>query len=182
MTAHSGIFIEIIDLYDWEPLKKSYKFQHTIKGLDPKVVDQMQEGFARYILDLFKSLVKNAVFYQRFPIPLTPLSPKYVAYKRRKGLHQGFWQATRFLMNNLSYWKKDRNTFAIGFRQNSIHPESKLTCFELVKVLEQGTKDGRIPGRPLFFPVSSGISKNIYSLFRKFIQAKFPQYVNDLLP
>ena len=182
--AAPGIFIEIADLYDWEPLKRSPKFQQFLSDVKPAQINQIQEGFAMYILNLFKSLIKNAIYYQHFPVKYEPLSPAWVAKKKKKGWHAGFWEATRFLVNNVTFWKYSKGKYAIGFHSNLPHPNSKngFGVLDIIKVNEQGSADGRVPARPLFFPISAGISRSIYDVhFKRFISQKYPQLKGHLV-
>lgn len=76
-----------------------------------------------------------------------PLSPKYLAYKRRKGLSLKMWESTKFLKESLTY-SINGDVITIGWSTSLIHPKSKYPVYKIAKSLEYGTDV--IPPRPLF--------------------------------
>ena len=103
------ILIEIIDLYDWEPLKRNSRAQVVIRDLDVAKAREITEEFAFYILNFYKALILNAIKTQKFPAKYPALSKAHVDRKRKHGWKLGFWEMTGFLQRNLTIWKMYQN-------------------------------------------------------------------------
>ncbi|MFA5071172.1 MAG: hypothetical protein WC511_02265 [Candidatus Pacearchaeota archaeon] len=177
------ILIEVVDLYTWEPLSKNSRAQTLLRELDSNRVREVTEGFALYLLNFLKSLVLNAIKMQKFPVRYAPLSPAYARRKLRKGWRHGFWQMTGFLQNHIEIWKIQTNNYAIGFKHGIIHPETGAPIEDIVKWLEKGVPSHNQPARPLFYPLSAGISKHVYDVhFRRYIRDKHSDLVDLLDP
>lgn len=93
----------------------------------------------------FVKQVKLAIDTQKFNF--TPLSPKYLAYKRKRGLSLNIWEATSQLKNSLGYFIEG-NTITIGWDKSLVHKDSSLKVYQVAILLEYGTM--KIPPRPLF--------------------------------
>jgi len=176
------ILIEVINLYNWEPLKKTSRAQMILEKLGKRKVDELLEGFAYYVLNFYKALILNAIKLQKFPQAYQPLSPAHVNRKRKMGWKLGFWEMTGFLQQNLTIWKDARRSYCIGFKAGIIHPVSGTPLLTIVKTLEMGSPKRGIPARPLFMPLAAGISKHIYDVhWKKFLREKHPQIYKDML-
>ena len=55
------ILIEIVNLFNWEPLKKTSRAQMILEEVGQRKADELLEGFAFYILNLYRSLILNAI-------------------------------------------------------------------------------------------------------------------------
>ena len=175
------IYIKIINLYEWQPLQKTPKLKKFINKRTIWEIEMLQKEFAIYILRLFKSLVLFSIKNQKFRVKFPPLSPNYVAYKKRMRGKLGFWEFSQFLQSNLQYWRLKKGSYAIGFKRNIIHPMSGEKLYKIAKWVEGGTSRG-IPPRPLFRPIATSISKHIYDIhFKNFIKSKFPEYEKYLI-
>jgi len=181
MPLTSGILIEVSDFITWEPLKQSPKFSRFIATLPPEERTFLEEDFANYILNFYKSLLQNAIHQQRFPgRPYQPLSMQYAIRKRQQGQLSGFWRATGFLVNNLRFWKTTSGKYYIGL-PDVRHPNSGTPIRQILSSLELGSPARNIPPRPLFVPLARGISKHIYDThFKRFIKDKHPQHLDKL--
>lgn len=176
------ILIEVVNLYNWEPLTKNSRAQMVLENIGKRKADELLEGFAYYVLNFLKSLVLNAIRLQKFPMQYQPLSPQYVARKRKKGWRLGFWEMTGFLQQHITVWKDARRSYCIGFRSGVIHPVSGTPILTIVKTLEMGSPKKNIPARPLFFPLAAGISKKIYDIhWKKFLREKYPQIYREMM-
>lgn len=176
------ILIEVINLYNWEPLQKTSRAQMVFQKVGKRKTDEILKGFALFILNFYKAMILNAIRTQKFPTRYQPLSPEYVARKRRKGWRPGFWEMTGFLQQNLSIWQDASRSFCIGFREGIVHPVSGTPILTIVKALEQGVPAHNLPARPLFFPLARAISKHIYDVhFKRFMQSRHPELYRDMM-
>ncbi len=173
--AESIILIEIIDLFDWEPLKKNSRAQIVMQDMTLEEANRITEEFAYYILNFYKALILNAIKTQKFPAKYPPLSKAHLDRKKKHGWKLGFWEMTGFLQRNLTIWKYYKNNYAIGFKEGIVHPESGTPILIIAKTLEKGSVKRGIPARPLFSPLAAGLSRHIYDVhFLKFMREKHP--------
>lgn len=93
----------------------------------------------------FIKQVKFAINTQKFNF--APLSPKYLAYKRKRGLSLNIWEATSQLKNSLGYFIED-DIITIGWDKSLMHKNSNIKVYQVAILLEYGTL--KIPPRPLF--------------------------------
>ena len=169
------ILIEVIDLYTWEPLQRNSRAQRILRELDKKKVDELLEGFAYYVLNFLKSLVLNAIRYQKFPVRYQPLSPQYQNLKRRRGWKPGFYEMTGFLQQHISVWKNSTRNYCIGFKHGIVHPVNGQPLDMIVKALEMGVPKKGLPARPLWMPFATGVSKHIFDVhWKKYLRTAHP--------
>lgn len=118
-----------------------------IQPLDYKwfPTDTNDLAFEEELAKDFVKQVKVAIETQKFNF--TPLSPKYLAYKRQRGLSLNIWEATSQLKNSLGYFIEG-DTITIGWDKNLVHDNSNLKVYQIAILLEFGTV--KIPPRPLF--------------------------------
>lgn len=109
----------------------------------PSNIDDL--AFEEELAKDFIKQVKLAIETQKFNF--TPLSPKYLAYKRKRGLSLNIWEATSQLKNSLDYFIEG-DTITIGWDKNLVHKGSSLKVYQVAILLEYGTM--KIPPRPLF--------------------------------
>lgn len=176
------ILIEIVNLFNWEPLKKTSRAQMILEKMGKRKADELLEGFAYWLLNFYKGLILNAIRLQKFPQTYQPLSKAYVERKRKKGWKLGFWEMTGFLQQHITIWKDARRSYCIGFKSGIVHPVSGTPILTIVKVLERGSAKRGIPARPLFFPLAAGVSKHIYDVhWKKYLREKHPQIYKDMM-
>ena len=120
------IYIQILD-YKWSPID-FYDMQ-------------LEEEIARNYI----KQVKYAISTEKFKF--APLSPQYLAYKRKYGLSLHTWEATSQLKNTLGYYRNG-DIITIGWDKGLQHTNSKLKIYQIATILEFGTT--KIPPRPLF--------------------------------
>ena len=140
-----------------------------------RVKVQVNEDFAKYILNMYKDRLKRAIQLQRFPVQYVPLSPKYVGFKRKKGWNTGFWKATGYLQRNLHVWV-DSGNYNIGFKAYQIHPVHKKAYSMICMELEYGNPQLGIPSRPLFTPIAERLEQELPQLFEQFLLKNFSRY------
>lgn len=109
----------------------------------PSSIDDL--AFEEELAKDFVKQVKLAIDTQKFNF--TPLSPKYLAYKRKRGLSLNVWEATSQLKNSLGYFIEG-DTITIGWDKSLVHKNSSLKIYQVAILLEYGTM--KIPPRPLF--------------------------------
>ena len=83
-----------------------------------------------------------------------PLTDKYLEAKKKKGLDTRILMATKDYVNK-GIVVEEREGFIFVGPKIGVHKPSGLTYERLAKIHEYGTKDGRIPARPLWRPVLS---------------------------
>jgi hypothetical protein len=120
------IKIQTLD-YNWLPL-----------GVDDLELEVL-------IAEQFINDIKDSINTQKYNF--APLSPRYLAYKYKRGLSLHTWEATSQLKNTLSYTVKG-NTIIIGWDKSLVHKNSNSKLYKIAMYLEYGTSV--IPPRPLF--------------------------------
>lgn len=181
MEWRPEVHIKIINLYKWHLLKQSIKIDRLLANVFDSQLEIMFQEFARYILNLYKSLLLHAIKNQKFPKKYPPLSPAYVKYKKENRMHKGFWQATGFSQSNLTVWRLKKNNYAIGFKKNLEHPAAApgVTVAQINRWVEKGTV--KMPPRPLYWPIARSIQRHIYDVhFKNFIRVKYPEWYHLL--
>ena len=189
------IYIQTINK-EWSPGSKMLQNQ----------TDQVRKAFELYIAYEFVEEVKNAITTQKYKGKWKPLSPQYLAYKRKKGLSPIIWEATKELKTTLKVMNK-KDHIVIGWDKRLLHKsskkglfgykKSKVPIYKIAIALEYGTL--KIPPRPLFRLVYMSMSKNIRrywekfaeiflestnskykSIFKKNKRKAFTQYIHDM--
>ncbi len=172
--------IVIINFYQWSLLQKTPKVDKLLRNVFDWELEVIFREFVVYILNLYKSLILHAIQNQKFPKRYPPLNRDYVKYKKMNRMFQGFWQATGFSQNELTYWRLNKGRYAIGFKRNLIHPASGEKVWKIHNYVEKGTS--KMPPRPLYKPLARSIQRHIYDVhFKRFIKVKYPQYEKYLL-
>ena len=134
----------------------------------------MHDNFADWILFHYIKRIKKAIGEQRFPVRYKALNKQYKESKRAKGRHTGFWISSGFLADNIIRWQDRDGTWNIGFADNEKHPDNNQSVLMIAQTNEYGSKDGRIPARPLFRPIAKIMSKSISRFFIEFLKQERP--------
>lgn len=168
-----GILIDILRLKQWRPLSRTLDhYAHHLSDEDYYRVDQL---FPRWLLGLYRARIRDAINFQRFPRQYAPLSPAYVAWKDREGLKPGFWRATGFLVDHLTYWHDPKqDCHHIGFRPRLLHPTSGELVWKIAQRLELGDAKQHLPARPLFIPIADQLRRNIRRHFLQYCTKRAP--------
>lgn len=148
------IYIQTLDRY-WDPGKKMLEGQTKV----------VKNSFHEYLAYEFVNEVKRAIDTQKYKKKWKPLSPQYLAYKRRKGLSPIIWQATKQLKSSLKV-SQSKGVYTIGWDKRIRHNKSKIPLYRLAKYMEFGTI--KMPPRPLFRFILDNMSKNISRYWKKF--------------
>lgn len=147
------IYIQTLDKA-WSPGEKMLKSQNQ----------QVRKQFETYIAHEFINEIKLSIKSQKYKSKWKPLSPRYLAYKKARGLSPIMWEATKQLKESLTI--TGTTTLTIGWDKRLLHKKSRYPLHKLAKRLEYGTM--RIPPRPLFRYVYQYMSKNISRYWKKF--------------
>lgn len=105
-----------------------------------------------------------------------PLSVSYLTYKKRMGFSLNTWEATGYLKNNITIFKKFNNFIAVGFQQKQVYPNSGVQVNIIARYVEYGTNRNTIngkktmPPRPLFRPIASYVSKHISRYYKMYLK------------
>lgn len=146
-----AIYIPPIDRA-YIPLESRVRIQPRLK--------QIQHEFAKYIAGVIRFEIQRAIETQRYRWNWTPLSKKYVEQKMRKGLSLNIWEATGYLRENITVWRKGE-TYIVGLRTYARNPIGGRPLYIIAKALEMGVPSKNIPPRPLFRPIFNYVAKNI---------------------
>lgn len=169
------ILVRILSVKDWAPLSRTKKLDELREvlvagGLDIYLFN-IQKEFAHWIADLLKFRVREAINKQNFPVKYKPLSPAYVAKKKKEGGKSGFWRNTEFLVHNIKVWESPSAVFNVGFPKHLKHKSSNEFLVDIARSLEFGVKERNLPARPLFTPYARIISKSIIRYFVIFLKS-----------
>lgn len=105
-----------------------------------------------------------------------PLSISYLTYKQRKNLSLNIWEATGYLKNSITVFKKFTNFIAVGFQQKQYYPNSGAQVNMVARYVEYGTNRNTVngkktmPARPLFRPIASYVSKHISRYYKTYLK------------
>ncbi len=92
------------------------------------------------------------------------------------GFSLNTWEATGYLKNNITIFKKFNNFIAVGFQQKQVYPNSGVQVNIIARYVEYGTNRNTIngkktmPARPLFRPIASYISKHISRYYKMYLK------------
>lgn len=162
------------------------QIQGFVSLFEKSVIEMAREdtkGLATWMRDEVKSRVYNQTFDH------APLSKRYLAWKKKKGLDQRVLIATNDYIRLIdvvptasSVKTKETTTWAVG-PPEGIHQPSGLRYKDLARILEFGSKKANVPPRPHWRPVWSiairrgeGILKNVKNkslrIVRKWARSK----------
>jgi phage gpG-like protein len=182
------IYINVIDekfrsTSKWKEINNIFNNQSPTWNpgikLPLKTNPEMFELFVLYIALLYReyliNVVKNTRGYEKFWIPL---SPKYLAQKKKDGRFENIWMNTGTLINSISISYNDqRKQVRVGIDEYKVYklpgrkgkrgPKKTLPIILVAKWMEFGTE--KMPSRPLFRRVRDYISKNIKRYEKDFI-------------
>lgn len=127
------------------------KAEHVTGGLSLAIERGYQKGLdsvARKIIWRVKRAINSGLPPEGSGVRWAPLSPSTIA---KYGPHE-IYRLTGVYYRSLSI-QRQKNRVFIGIPHGAQPSgESKLTLNEVAKVLEYGSRDGRIPARPLWAP------------------------------
>lgn len=152
-----SIYIKVSET-EWRPGSR------LVKGTE---FEDLLDDFAKYIANIYRDQVVEAINSQRYRGTWEPLSPEYAEFKRKKGLSTKIWEATKYLKESIDVWRL-RDYYVVGVKRNVMYPNSKTPVYKVVRWLEFGTS--KIPARPLFMPIKRSISSNIRTYWDKFLR------------
>lgn len=170
--------IRILDIKEWKPLSETSKYKELFDSMSKSELEDLHDNFADWILFIYIKRIKRAIGEQRFPVRYPALNKDYAEMKRNKGRLEGFWRNTGYLADNIERWQDFDGTWNIGFRSTEKHPENNQSVLTIAQANEYGTKDGRIPARPLFRPIANIINKSITKFFEEFLEQERPDLYN----
>lgn len=174
--------IEITNLKAYAPLSRTHKFDNLWANLTEAEEDALRLEFTRHLARELVTEVKKAVQLQRFKVVYRPLSPKYLAQKKRLGRKLGFWQNTGYLIDNLTMWKvPSDDVYKVGYPKDKLHPVSCTPLSHIMYILEKGSTKRNIPARPLFTPIMDAIMRDVSHKFHVFLKSyrsgKYTQFI-----
>lgn len=155
--------------------------QHMLK-LGSKRIQKELGGlyYQDFLIFMAVTLAKEferAIDTQRYKgTKWAPLSVSYLTYKQRKNLSLNIWEATGFLKNSITIFKKFNNFIAVGFQQKQYYPNSGVQVNMVARYVEYGTNRNTVngkktmPARPLFRPIASYVSKHISRYYKAYLK------------
>ena len=155
--------------------------QHMLK-LGSKRIQKELGGlyYQDFLIFMAVTLAKEferAIDTQRYKgTKWAPLSVSYLTYKQRKNLSLNIWEATGFLKNSITIFKKFNNFIAVGFQQKQYYPNSGVQVNMVARYVEYGTNRNTVngkktmPARPLFRPIASYVSKHISRYYKDYLK------------
>lgn len=127
------------------------------RGL-PRLMPKMKREIAQRVATHFLVQLKANLYANS--LRLSPLSPTYLAMKKRMGLDPRILLASHQLASKLSVFAAGEDIYVAGVEGGDRVPGSSLTFAQLMAVLEYGSDKISLPGRPLFklTLMASGVS------------------------
>lgn len=151
------IYIQTINKY-WTPGEK------ILEGKSKS----FRKDFEYFLCREFIRYVQEAIRIQRYKKSWSPLSPRYIEYKRKHGLSLNTWEATGQLKKTLTVLGK--STLTIGWDKRATHKQSKEKLHKIAVRLEYGNPFKNLPPRPLFRLVYEYFRKNVSYFYKKFVK------------
>jgi hypothetical protein len=148
--------INVIDAQDWTAIVKVAELPPYLQSWPPEKINPILQKFAYFLATELRGRVVRAIMTQRFRRRFRPLSEEW---RKKKG-NALFWINTRHLVRNINVWQQGGRWF-VGFHSSQRHPESGTPLPIIVRALEFGTRDGRIPARPVFMPEATAMQRDI---------------------
>ena len=155
--------------------------QHMLK-LGSKRIQKELGGlyYQDFLIFMAVTLAKEferAIDTQRYKgTKWAPLSISYLTYKQRKNLSLNIWEATGYLKNSITVFKKFNNFIAVGCQQKQYYPNSGAQVNMVARYVEYGTNRNTVngkktmPARPLFRPIASYVSKHISRYYKAYLK------------
>jgi len=135
-------------------------------GYNEKIRKRLYGDFLQYVAERYKAVLSKHIKTQLFAEKFSPLSPEWVAYKKRMGWDLGFWIATGELEKAIQVeWEANRERWVVGVSKSAKHSRSGVKLEFIVRCLEYGTD--RIPARPLFTPTLREVQGNLPRYYRQ---------------
>ena len=131
--------------------------------------EEYQPEFADYIAGLIQKDLVKAIETQSLSSKWKPLSPSYLAHKKKKGLSTKIWKATGNMEDSI-YKINRKDKVLVGVTGARRYPGTNRTLLEVARDLEYGTS--KVPSRPLFRPIVEKYTKNVSRYWRKFLKSK----------
>lgn len=131
--------------------------------------EEYQPEFADYIAGLIQKDLVDTIETQSLSSKWKPLSPSYIASKKKRGLHTEIWKATGNMESSI-YKINRKDRVLIGVTGARKYPGTNNTLLEVARYLEYGTS--KMPARPLFRPIVDKYTKNVAKYWRKFLKSK----------
>lgn len=172
------LIINILSLKDWKPLSRTRKFDALWANITHEEEVDLRKKFGVFLAKMLAEQAQKAIRSQRFPVKYKPLNKDYKAWKESAGRKTGFWQSSEFLCNHIKAWfNKSSGEVQIGFPPRLKHPDNGEYVAEIARTLEMGTKDKKIPPRPLFTPLARNIEKSVSPIFIRFMRTQDKRYL-----
>lgn len=153
-----SIFIQPHDT-PWRPGSRMAKGNEEYEKLVGK--------FAKYIADIYREELINAIDTQRYAKRWEPLSPEYLEWKKSQGLSEKTWEATGLLRESIGVWRSN-DKYVVGVKRDVKYPDSNVPVFRVIRWLEFGTS--KMPARPLFMPVKRLLSSRMRKYWEEFLE------------
>lgn len=134
---------------------------------------KIQNDFSRFLAKTMRDLLKKRITTQYRASSWVPLSKGYVAMKDRLGLSPNIWEATGYLLDSISYYRKG-NEYIVGIHPNKKYPNSRTKVLFVAKCMEFGTE--YMPARPLFGPVVTFMRRNIRRYWELYLDKSGGKY------
>lgn len=158
------VLLRIIDSYEYSPLSRSIQFKSQLSELNEARKAMILDGFARFLTEEIKRKVQESIRTQKFKVAFQPLTAKYVDFKKRNKLEEGFWKSTNYLVNHIKVWKY-ANEYRVGFPSTAYYMDDEgnktIQIVVIAKTLEFGSTKRNIPARPVFRPIVRDMSQHI---------------------
>lgn len=142
---------------DWDGVLR--KLERLGDSMEQAVVDSVAES--AYLAE--KTLVEHV---QNQDLPWKDLNDVYKRYKAAKGLSTQKWIATSTTLQSFTveFFKNGAQAF-VGVLRNAAGKSGEVV--EVAKIMEYGTKDKKIPERPLFRPTYKELRPKFADIFKK---------------
>ena len=180
VAAKPLILIRVATFAEWRPLSRTVRLDRLLGRLTDAQAMELYGEFAYFLLAYYRKVLQRAIKRQEFPVKYVPLTPRWVEFKRARGMKAGFWQATENLRRNIRVWMQD-GVWNIGFQANQRHPVWGRPYGQILHGLERGNPKMGLPARPLFVPLADRLSRSVVSVFQVFIRSRHPELLEYVL-
>lgn len=140
-----------------------YKLNKLSVSEKQEILSQFSQYLADRMVDLLKKRIKTQYRYLKW----SPLTPGYLAFKSRMGLSLNIWEATGYLLNNITYYQEGNN-YIVGIDPYVVYPDTKVNVLFVAKCMEFGTR--YMPARPLFGPTVMFMRRHVRKYWESFLE------------
>ncbi len=127
----------------------------------------LEQGFQRFMAERIAEHLKNGIFRQKWKSRWKRLSPKYLKWKKRKGLDTRILLAHHYYISSITVYRSGGD-WVVGVKPFQKHPATGVRMEKLARFLEFGTS--RMPPRPHWRPALEEVRRNSGRFLRRYLR------------